>query len=75
MKEMISQNDVITSVPADVKQLVTPKGFQSTEQGLWEANIGLLLEEDSISQTLRLIDRLAPEYHRAAEEYLAGKNI
>lgn len=72
MEELISRYDVITSEPAEVKQLVTPKGFQRTVLELWEANIGLLLEKGSISQMLELIDRLTPEYRRAAEEYLAG---
>lgn len=72
MEELISQYDVITSEPVEVKQLVTPKGFQRTVLELWEANIDLLLERDSIPQMLELIDRLAPEYRRAAEEYLAG---
>lgn len=72
MEEMISRCDVITSEPADVRQLVTPKGFQRTVRELWEANVGLLLEENSIPKLLELISRLTPEYKEAAEGYLSG---
>lgn len=72
MEELISQYDVITSEPADVRRIVTPNGFQRTARELWQANAGLLLEEDTIPQMLKLIDRFSPEYHRAAEEYMSG---
>ena len=39
---------------------------------LWEANVGLLLEENSIPKLLELISRLTPEYKEAAEGYLSG---
>ena len=72
MQELIPQYDVIISEPANVKKMITPKGYQKTIWDVWTANVGLLLEEDSLELMLALISRLSPEYCRAAEEYLTG---
>lgn len=72
MTDIISQYDVVVSETAPVEKAMTPKGFQTTEWGLWEAQSGNMFEKKYMDILLQLIDRFAPEYNRAAKEFFSG---
>lgn len=72
MKQIIAENDIVTSEYAPVPQIPTPSGKAKTVRELWNAHDGVFFEKKIIELMFELIRRYSPEYSRSAEEYFSG---
>ncbi len=75
MTQIISQYDLLADIEFDIRKVYTPKGFQSNVLNHWKAWEGVLIPVGSIEKVLSLIDKLYPEYHNDAVQYLHGGEV
>lgn len=71
-KRLIYNYDALLPQGAPVCKIVTPKGKVKTVREMWDAFDGYYFEKEIINETLKLIDKLSPDYSNSASEYFAG---
>lgn len=73
IKKYILMYDAVVNVAANVQQIPTPIGYQSSVYDHWAAHGGVFFDKRVLPLLLETIHRLCPQYDTATAEYLHGK--
>ena len=72
MSEQIAECDMIIPQAASVDKMPLPRGRAHTVREMWIAHEGIFFPAGTVERVSELIGKIAPEYARAAEDYLSG---
>lgn len=71
MRKDIRRYDGIIPEKIPLAKVETPHGIQKTVYDLWALRNGEYFEKNVLDQVVALVDRMAPEYSKAARAYFA----